>query len=106
MNFSKLVLTLLEEVDKQKWRVKFDGKVFSTFASTKKAALANIGARLAREANVGRELYPRFIQKVLNAGYATVIEEKCWKNYVQRGMKKKGKRIVPNCVKKKAKKTK
>ena len=22
----------------------------------------------------------------------------CWKNYVQKGMKKKGNRMVPNCV--------
>lgn len=28
-----------------------------------------------------------------------VILEKCWKGYVQKGMKKKGKKIVPNCVK-------
>jgi hypothetical protein len=34
------------------------------------------------------------------------IQEACWKGYTKRGMKKKGKRIVPNCVKKKAKKTK
>lgn len=30
----------------------------------------------------------------------TIILEKCWKGYVKRGMKKKGKRLVPNCVKK------
>jgi hypothetical protein len=28
-----------------------------------------------------------------------VILEKCWKGYVQKGMKKKGKRKVPSCVK-------
>ena len=27
------------------------------------------------------------------------IEEKCWDGYTQKGMKKKGKRLVPNCVK-------
>ena len=27
--------------------------------------------------------------------------EKCWKGYTQKGTKKKGKRIVPNCVKQK-----
>lgn len=26
------------------------------------------------------------------------IEEKCWVGYKQQGMKKKGKRLVPNCV--------
>lgn len=30
-----------------------------------------------------------------------VLLEKCWKGYVQKGTKKKGKKIVPNCVKKK-----
>ncbi len=28
------------------------------------------------------------------------FEEKCWKGYERKGNKKKGKRIVPNCVKK------
>lgn len=28
--------------------------------------------------------------------------EKCWKGYEQKGMKKKGKKMVPNCVKKKS----
>lgn len=27
------------------------------------------------------------------------MEESCWKNYEQKGMKKKGKKMVPNCVK-------
>ena len=26
------------------------------------------------------------------------LDEKCWKGYTQKGMKKKGKKIVPNCV--------
>lgn len=30
------------------------------------------------------------------------INEKCWKGYVQKGMKKKGRRTVPNCVKEEA----
>lgn len=30
-----------------------------------------------------------------------VLLEKCWKGYTQRGMKKKGKKMVPNCVKQK-----
>lgn len=33
-----------------------------------------------------------------------VLTEACWKNYKQEGMKKKGKRMVPNCVPKKKKK--
>jgi len=28
-----------------------------------------------------------------------VLDEKCWSGYTQKGMKKKGKRVVPNCVK-------
>lgn len=28
------------------------------------------------------------------------LEEACWKGYEQKGMKKKGDRTVPNCVKK------
>ena len=31
-----------------------------------------------------------------------VLLEKCWKGYTQKGMKKNGKKMVPNCVKKKA----
>ena len=27
-----------------------------------------------------------------------LLSEKCWSGYTQRGMKKKGKRMVPNCV--------
>ena len=29
----------------------------------------------------------------------TQIDEKCWDGYTQKGMKKKGKKVVPNCVK-------
>lgn len=28
-----------------------------------------------------------------------VLLEQCWKGYVKKGMKKKGKKLVPNCVK-------
>jgi hypothetical protein len=31
-----------------------------------------------------------------------VLMEKCWKGYEQKGMKKKGKKTVPNCIKKKS----
>ena len=33
-----------------------------------------------------------------------MLLEKCWKGYQQKGMKKKGDKMVPNCVKKKQKK--
>jgi hypothetical protein len=33
----------------------------------------------------------------------TLFIEACWKNYKQVGMKKKGKKMVPNCVTKKKK---
>jgi hypothetical protein len=32
-----------------------------------------------------------------------LVMEKCWKGYQQKGMKKKGDKMVPNCVKKKPK---
>ena len=32
------------------------------------------------------------------------LVEKCWKGYTQKGMKKKGDKMVPNCVPKKRKK--
>lgn len=31
-----------------------------------------------------------------------ILMEKCWKGYQQKGMKKKGDKMVPNCVKKKS----
>lgn len=106
MQFNKTVTYILESVIKCKWEVKYNGKVYLTYASTKKAALANIGARIAKEENMRREIYPRFIKKVIESGRAKIIEEKCWKGYKQMGMKKKGKRIVPNCVKKTTKRSK
>jgi hypothetical protein len=36
----------------------------------------------------------------------TELNEACWKNYKQVGMKKKGNRMVPNCVPKKKSKSK
>lgn len=30
--------------------------------------------------------------------YVSAVLEKCWKGYKQKGMKKKGKRTVPNCI--------
>jgi hypothetical protein len=107
MNFNKVVESIIgSSVDKKQYVVKYDGKRYSTYAHSKRAALANIGVRIAKENNIKREYYNKFIQKVLDNGSASLIEEKCWKDYKQIGMKKKGKRIVPNCVKKKGKKTK
>jgi hypothetical protein len=34
-----------------------------------------------------------------------LLMEKCWKGYTQKGIKKKGKKMVPNCVKVKKKKS-
>ena len=38
------------------------------------------------------------------AGGPKLVGEKCWDGYTQKGMKKKGKRVVPNCVKEEDKK--
>jgi hypothetical protein len=32
------------------------------------------------------------------------LAERCWKGYIQKGMKKKGDKMVPNCIPKKKKK--
>jgi hypothetical protein len=106
MTYNQIINILLESVKRSKWEVRYDGKKYNTYATTKKAALANIGARIAKEMGLKREIYPKIIRKVVDSGFAKIIEEKCWKGYTQIGMKKKGKRTVPNCVKKKAKKTK
>jgi hypothetical protein len=108
MQFNKTIQYLIEKLKGAlfKWEVRYNGKTYNTYASTKKSALSKIGVRIAREENIRREFYPKYIRKVLDNGSAKIIEEKCWKGYQQIGMKKKGKRTVPNCVKKKAKKTK
>jgi hypothetical protein len=107
MSYSNFVKTLLEELKaKKRYIVKYDGEEYTTYAYSKQSALANIGVRIARENNIKREYYNRYIQKVIDNGRANLIEEKCWKGYRQMGMKKKGKRLVPNCVKNKGKKTK
>lgn len=106
MQFNRTVNLILESVIRHKWEVKYNNKTYRTVAPTKKAALANIGVRIAKEQNLRREIYPKYIQNVIDSGRAIMIEEKCWKGYIKRGMKKKGKRIVPNCVKNRAKKTK
>lgn len=40
----------------------------------------------------------------IGESFKDFVNEACWKNYKQEGMKKKGKRMVPNCVPKKKKK--
>lgn len=107
MNFSYIIESLLKELKTKKpYVVKYDGKKYKTYAYSEKSALANVGARIAKENNIGREFFSKYIQRVLDNGTARIIEEKCWKNYKQIGYKKKGKRNVPNCVKIKGKKTK
>jgi hypothetical protein len=41
--------------------------------------------------------FDKLVEKILEEQKDTVTEA-CWKNYKQVGMKKKGKRMVPNCV--------
>lgn len=38
--------------------------------------------------------------------YLKILQEVCWKNYEQVGMKKKNGKIVPNCIPKKKKRKK
>jgi len=52
-------------------------------------------------ASVGRKdmsKYERCVKSVKKESIA-VIAEACWKGWVQKGLKKKGSRMVPNCVK-------
>jgi len=52
-------------------------------------------------ASVGRKdmnKYERCVKSVKKESIA-VIAEACWKGWVQKGLKKKGNRMVPNCVK-------
>lgn len=44
------------------------------------------------------------IKLLIEESFKDFVNEACWKNYKQEGMKKKGKRMVPNCVPKKKKK--
>jgi hypothetical protein len=41
--------------------------------------------------------FDELVEKILEEQKNTVTEA-CWKNYKQVGMKKKGKKKVPNCV--------
>jgi predicted transcriptional regulator len=107
MNFNDLVESIVNSLKtKNPYLVKYDGRKYKTSAYSERSALANIGARIAKENNISKEFFSKYIQKVLDNGKAKMIEEKCWKNYKQVGYKKKGKRNVPNCVKIKSRKTK
>ena len=44
------------------------------------------------------------VRNRIGESFKDFVNEACWKNYKQEGMKKKGKRMVPNCVPKKKKK--
>ena len=48
---------------------------------------------------------PQPLQPTKGIG-SEMLGEKCWDGYVQKGMKKKGKKVVPNCVKEEEKKVK
>jgi hypothetical protein len=67
------------------------GKCFSKKPLTKKGAVAQMGAIMSNENKTPLEL---------------LFIEACWNNYKQVGMKKKGSKMVPNCVLKNKSKTK
>ena len=37
-------------------------------------------------------------EETIDQGFRRLFKEKCWDGYTQKGMKKKGKKVVPNCV--------
>ena len=84
--------TIKKSGNKYKVCKKTGSKCFGTHNSKKKA-VAQIGAIESSE-NQQNESYLDF----------NMILEACWKNYEQKGMKKKGNKMVPNCVPKKRKK--
>ena len=45
-------------------------------------------------------------EETIDQGFRRLFKEKCWDGYTQKGMKKKGKKVVPNCVKEEEKKGK
>lgn len=38
------------------------------------------------------------LKQIIKEEFQNVLEEACWEGYKQVGMKKKGSRMVPNCV--------
>jgi hypothetical protein len=87
--------TIKKSGNKYKVCKKAGNKCFGTH-DTKKKAVAQIGAISSSENESQTESYLDF----------NMILEACWDGYEQQGMKKKGKRMVPNCVPKKRKKKK
>lgn len=87
--------TIKKSGNKYKVCKKIGNKCFGTH-KTKKEAIAQIGAIESNEKRTKNESYLDF----------NMILEACWDGYEQRGMKKKGKKMVPNCVPKKRKKKK
>ena len=45
-------------------------------------------------------------EETIDQSFRRIFNEKCWDGYTQKGMKKKGKKVVPNCVKEEEKKAK
>lgn len=88
--------TLKKSGKKFKVCKKTGNKCFGTH-ETKKKAVAQIGAIESSEKRKSKnESYLDF----------NTILEACWKNYEQQGMKKKGNKMVPNCVPKNKKRKK
>jgi len=65
----------------------------------RKKGAANYGKSKNEEFMILPELTDLQIRCMEAAGIEVeVINEKCWDGYTQKGMKKKGKKVVPNCV--------
>ena len=45
-------------------------------------------------------------EETIDQSFRRIFNEKCWDGYTQKGMKRKGKKVVPNCVKEEEKKAK
>ena len=43
-------------------------------------------------------------EETIDQSFRRIFNEKCWDGYTQKGMKRKGKKVVPNCVKEEEKK--
>jgi len=86
-------------------KVKASAKVWpSAYASgrlvqCRKKGAANYGKSKNEEFLALPEFTDLQINSMRNAGIEVeVLDEKCWVGYTQKGMKKKGNKMVPNCV--------
>lgn len=86
-------------------KVKASAKVWpSAYASgrlvqCRKKGAANYGKSKNEEFLALPEFTELQINSMRNAGIEVeVLDEKCWVGYTQKGMKKKGNKMVPNCV--------